>query len=169
MASHPDKVSDSGNLHEDTDETEKDVESGDREDHSAEGRREQVEEPVKDPNLIEWNGPDDPEYPMNWSVMKKGIITFTLGLMTFCATFASAVFSNAMVPIAMEYGVSTEVTTLGTSLFVLGFAVGPLVSSIFQAERPETFPPGCYQCCDQKGWFGSSRVSFDFPITSLDH
>lgn len=159
MASHPDQVFDSGNLHEDTHETEKDVESGDREDHGSEGRTEQVEEPVKDPNLIEWNGPDDPEYPMNWSVIKKGIITFTFGLLTFCVTFASAVFSSATVPIAMEYGVSTEVTTLGTSLFVLGFAVGPLVSVLyFKLKRRQIFLPAYCQCSDQKEWFGSSRV-----------
>ena len=44
-----------------------------------------------------------------------------------CVTFSSSVFSTATVPVAEEFGVSTEVTTLGTSLFVLGFAVGPLI------------------------------------------
>jgi DHA1 family multidrug resistance protein-like MFS transporter len=81
----------------------------------------------KDPNLIEWDGPDDPENPMNWPVTKKWIVTVALGLMTFCVTFASSVFSNATMPTAELFGVSSEVTTLGTSLFVLGFAVGPLV------------------------------------------
>ncbi|KIN05524.1 hypothetical protein OIDMADRAFT_38051 [Oidiodendron maius Zn] len=99
--------------------------------------------PAKDPNLIEWDGPDDPDNPMNWGRTKKWIVTVMLGLMTFCVTFASSVFSNATVPTAKEYGVSTEVTTLGTSLFVLGFAIGPLIwgpgSEAFGRKRPLFF------------------------------
>lgn len=102
--------------------SEKDLERGD-----VEGQK-KSEEPAKDPNLIVWDGPNDPENPMNWPASKKWIVTVSLGLMTFCVTFASSVFSNATVPTSKEFGVSTEVTTLGTSLFVLGFAVGPLVS-----------------------------------------
>lgn len=79
----------------------------------------------KDPNLIEWDGPDDPGNPMNWPRWKKWMVTIVLGLMTFCITFASSVFSTATVPTAIEFGVSTEVMILGTSLFVLGFAAGP--------------------------------------------
>jgi len=107
----------------------KDLETGDEagDDKKAEElKRKETKE--KDPNLIEWDGPDDPENPMNWPTAKKWIVTVTLGLMTFCVTFASSVFSNATVPTAELFGVSTEVTTLGTSLFVLGFGAGPLVS-----------------------------------------
>lgn len=46
---------------------------------------------------------------------------------TFCVTFASSVFSTATVPTAILFGVSEEVMVLGTSLFVLGFAFGPIV------------------------------------------
>lgn len=80
----------------------------------------------RDPNLIEFDGPNDPENPMNWSVKKKWVTTVALGFMTFCVTFASSVFSNATLDVAKLYNVSTEVSTLGTSLFVIGFAVGPL-------------------------------------------
>jgi hypothetical protein len=106
-----------------------DVEKGDQssdEEKAEQLRRKQSKQ--RDPNLIEWDGPDDPENPMNWPTSKKWIITIALGIMTFCVTFASSVFSNATVPVAELFGVSTEVTTLGTSLFVLGFGVGPLVT-----------------------------------------
>jgi MFS transporter, DHA1 family, multidrug resistance protein len=111
----------------DEESSDKDLERGNVE------REKKHEEPPKDPNLIVWDGPNDPENPMNWPASKKWIITVALGMMTFCVTFASSVFSNATVPTSIEFGVSTEVTTLGTSLFVLGFAVGPLVS---KALRP---------------------------------
>lgn len=42
-------------------------------------------------------------------------------------TFASAVFSPAIRPVAEEFGVSTEVSTLGTSLFLFGLGLGPLL------------------------------------------
>lgn len=109
--------------------SEEDLENG-REGEESKKAEDLKKKGEKDPNLIEWDGPDDPENPMNWAPRKKWIVTVMLGMMTFCVTFASSVFSNATVPVAELYNVSTEVTTLGTSLFVLGFAFGPLVSSI---------------------------------------
>lgn len=106
----------------------RDIEKGDEVADQAKAeaaKKEAIQQ--KDPNLIEWDGPDDPENPMNWRPVKKWTITLALGFMTLCVTFASSVFSNATVPVAKLYHVSTETTTLGTSLFVLGFAVGPLV------------------------------------------
>jgi DHA1 family multidrug resistance protein-like MFS transporter len=50
-----------------------------------------------------------------------------LGLMTVSVTFASSVFSTATVVTAKKFHVSEEVMVLGTSLFVLGFAFGPMV------------------------------------------
>lgn len=50
-----------------------------------------------------------------------------LGLMTISVTFASSVFSTAISPTSLQFGVSREVMVLGTSLFVLGFSFGPLV------------------------------------------
>ncbi|PGH23747.1 hypothetical protein AJ80_02176 [Polytolypa hystricis UAMH7299] len=83
--------------------------------------------PLKDPNLVEWDGPADPDNPVNWSLAKKWYITMMLALVTFCVTFSSSIFSQATGVTAELYGVSTEVTTLATSLVVLGFGLGPLV------------------------------------------
>lgn len=85
------------------------------------------DEPTKDPNLIDWDGPDDKENPMNWPFAKKAGATMSLAAATFCITFASSIFSTATGPTSMEFGVSEEVMILGTSLFVLGFAVGPMI------------------------------------------
>ncbi|KAF1963972.1 MFS general substrate transporter [Bimuria novae-zelandiae CBS 107.79] len=84
------------------------------------------EEPGHDPNLINWDGPDDPENPQNWKRGYKWFITIMLGVNTFVVTFASSIFMLEWTT-AQQFGVPTEVMTLGTSLFVLGFAVGPIV------------------------------------------
>jgi MFS transporter, DHA1 family, multidrug resistance protein len=80
--------------------------------------------------IVEFTGPDDPLNPLNWSIRKRVFATILLSLTTFVVTFASSVFSSALRVVAVEFGISDEVATLGTSLFVIGFAVGPLVLSI---------------------------------------
>ena len=89
---------------------------------SAEAQAEKI-----DPNVIEFDGPDDPLDPQNMPPWRKWVLAVSLGSITLVVTFASSVFSTATAVTANEFGVPLEVTTLGTSLFVLGFAFGPIV------------------------------------------
>ncbi|KAF5643833.1 major facilitator superfamily transporter [Fusarium sp. NRRL 52700] len=84
---------------------------------------------VRDPDntIVGWDGSDDPDNPKNWPNRKKWMITVSLGILTWVVTFARSIFSIETRPAAKEFGVSVEVMTLGTSLFVLGFAFGPLI------------------------------------------
>ncbi|KAK5999316.1 hypothetical protein QM012_005591 [Aureobasidium pullulans] len=77
--------------------------------------------------LVDWNGPDDPDNPQNWSKTKKWVITMMLSTLTFAATFASSVFSSATMATSERFRVNREVMVLGSSLFVLGFALGPIL------------------------------------------
>lgn len=79
----------------------------------------QLKAEQKDPNLVEWDGPDDPGNPMNWPRSKKWLNTMMLASVTFAVTFASSVFSAASGPTSNKFGVSPLVMVLGTSLFVL--------------------------------------------------
>ncbi|KAH8690332.1 major facilitator superfamily domain-containing protein [Talaromyces proteolyticus] len=94
----------------------------------------------KDSTLVDWNGPDDPENPQNWSALRKWMITTNMGLVAFCATFSSSIFSTATAATASESNVSQEVMILGTSVFVLGFSFGPIfwgpLSEIFGRRIP---------------------------------
>lgn len=94
-------------------------------DNSKDEKNDDEEE--KDPNLVDWDGPDDNENPKNFAQWRKRMITATTGIMTFTVTSASSVFSIATDATSAEFGVSTEVMTLGTALFVLGFAWGPII------------------------------------------
>jgi DHA1 family multidrug resistance protein-like MFS transporter len=91
------------------------------------GQRPEESGEEKDPNLVDWDGPDDCENAMNFPTWRKWLYTAIYGSMTFCITFASTVFSTATVATAKEFDVSVEVMTLGTSLFVAGFAIGPII------------------------------------------
>ena len=73
----------------------------------------------KDPNIVDWDGPSDPDNPKNWSSGRRIWITLCVSSLTFVITFASSVFSTATEVVSKKFHVSQEVTTLGTSLFVL--------------------------------------------------
>lgn len=82
----------------------------------------------RDEFLVEWQGPSDKGNPQNLPIWRKWLITMTLALLVLTTTFSSAVFSVAANAISQEYGVSVESAVFGaTSLFMLGFAVGPII------------------------------------------
>ncbi|KAL4812714.1 major facilitator superfamily domain-containing protein [Aspergillus spinulosporus] len=83
--------------------------------------------PNEDQYLVDWDGPNDPELPMNFPLWKKSFITCIFSTLTIWVTFSSSVFSAAAGVTSEEFHVSVEVMTLGTSLTVLGFTVGPLI------------------------------------------
>jgi hypothetical protein len=41
------------------------------------------EEKVQDPNIVGWDGPDDPENPLNWTTGRKVTATCSIALITF--------------------------------------------------------------------------------------
>ena len=56
---------------------------------------------------------------------RKFVITLSSATLTLTFTFSSSIMTAATVPLAKEFNVSTEVMILATSLFVLGFGIGP--------------------------------------------
>ncbi|THW73541.1 MFS general substrate transporter [Aureobasidium pullulans] len=102
----------------------------------------QIVPPEKEENnkIVSWDGEHDPKKPMNMPEHRKWMIVISTGLMTFCVSFASSVFSTTTFVTAELFGVSSEVMILGLSLYVLGFAFGPLVwgplSEAFGRTRP---------------------------------
>ncbi len=50
-----------------------------------------------------------------------------LAYITFVASFASAIFSAAIGEVSQQFHVSGEVSTLGISLYVLGFVLRSIV------------------------------------------
>lgn len=83
--------------------------------------------PEREEYVVEFGGFDDPRHAMNFPFKKKLIIATVLVFDSLAATFASSIFSAATVAVGQEFHVGREVVTLGTSLFVLGYAVGPSV------------------------------------------
>lgn len=94
--------------------------------------------------LVDFEGPDDPYRPLNWGFKKKAITTVLYGLTTMGATWASSIYSTGTDQISHEFGVSSEVGTLGTALLLFGLGLGPLVwaplSEVF-GRKPAVLGP----------------------------
>lgn len=79
--------------------------------------------------LVDWYTTDDPANPQNWSQGKKAVTALQICLYTFAFYMGSAIYTPSA-PYLMEiYGVSLEVTSLGLSLYVLAYGIGPLLFS----------------------------------------
>jgi multidrug resistance protein len=78
-------------------------------------------------DLVDFDGPDDPYHPLNWPMKKKVITTGIYGTVTMSATWASSSYSAGTRAIAQEFNVGTQTATLGTTLFLFGFGLGPLL------------------------------------------
>ncbi|KAG8164622.1 hypothetical protein KVR01_004897 [Diaporthe batatas] len=85
------------------------------------------QEKGRDPNIVDWYGPDDPENPQNWSNAKKFFVTFEICFLTFSVYIGSAIYSASIQDVMTVFGVSQVAATLGLTLFVAGYAVGPMV------------------------------------------
>lgn len=80
----------------------------------------------EDPFVVEFQK-DDPSNPMNWSSFRKWSVTTIATFSVFAVTLTSSAYSVSANEVFQSFDVSTEVFTLGLSLFVLGFAIGPAV------------------------------------------
>lgn len=83
--------------------------------------------PERDPYAVGFDGPDDPMFPHNWLTFKKIIICMAVGLSALSVSIGSAMFAEGSTQIMAEFHVGSVVATLGTSLYVFGFASGPVV------------------------------------------
>ena len=81
----------------------------------------------RDPNMVSWNGPDDPENPKNWPLKRKWVATFVVSSFTFISPVASAMVAPALPQIAQDLGIQNQVESQMTlSIFLLAYAFGPL-------------------------------------------
>lgn len=81
----------------------------------------------EDDLVIDWDGPEDPENPKNWTFAKKWRATLIVSLFTFISPVSSSMVSPAMQQVAQDLGITSSVELAMTvSVFVLAYAVGPL-------------------------------------------
>ncbi|KAK7546774.1 major facilitator superfamily domain-containing protein [Phyllosticta paracitricarpa] len=93
----------------------------------------------EDPFIVTWIE-NDPRNPMQWSQTLRWLVCISVAISTLAVAFVSSAYSGGVQQMMMDLGASKEVAILGVSLFVLGFAIGPLVwapcSELFGRQIP---------------------------------
>lgn len=90
--------------------------------------------------VVEYDGPDDPLHPQNWPMKKKAGFAVLLAYTSFCSTFTSSLFSASTTAVSQRFHVGSVVATLSTSLYVLGYAFGPLIWGPFSELQGRKLP-----------------------------
>ncbi|KAH1335533.1 hypothetical protein KXX35_006063 [Aspergillus fumigatus] len=105
-----------------------DLEEGTRDQSALEkSRTAKSDRSRRDPKLVTWDGPDDPENPKNWPNKKKWAAIITVSLFTFISPVSSSMVAPALPSIASDFHIEDQVSSqLTLSIFVLAYAVGPL-------------------------------------------
>lgn len=96
--------------------------------------------PDREEYVVEFDGAEDPLHAQNWPIKRKLMTAAMLGYFTFTAAFGSSIFSAATMTIANVFGVGITTGTLGVSLYVLGFATGPIIWAPFSELRGRRLP-----------------------------
>lgn len=95
-----------------------------------------------DAYLVELTSDDDPADAKTWPLSRKLTAALVLGFDTLVASWGSSVYSAAVTPVSEVFGVSSIVAILGLTLYICGFATGPLafapLSELYGRKTPIT-------------------------------
>ena len=86
------------------------------------------EEPERDANVVDFDGPNDPENPMNWKASKKWGMVALISAITFLTPLASSQFAPGVPEVMRDFNSTSDLLEgFMVSVYVLGFAFGPLI------------------------------------------
>ncbi|KAM5376445.1 hypothetical protein ACJZ2D_005499 [Fusarium nematophilum] len=77
---------------------------------------------------VDWDGPDDPERPVNWPKAKKWRVILTVSMLSFMTPFASSMLAPSIDEIMQEMNATNrDLGSFAVSVYLLGYAFGPLI------------------------------------------
>ncbi|ODV79947.1 MFS general substrate transporter [Suhomyces tanzawaensis NRRL Y-17324] len=78
---------------------------------------------------LDWDDPSDPANPQNWAPWKKWAITFTVALVCLTCSLGSSLYVSGTPQLMLRFGASQELVISGLTFYILGLALGPLMTS----------------------------------------
>ena len=79
--------------------------------------------------LVDWYSTDDPDNPQNWSLGKKLAVTAQICAYTMAVYMGSAIYAPSEVGIMKQFGVNAQLASMGLSMYVLAYGMGPMLFS----------------------------------------
>ncbi|KAF7553385.1 hypothetical protein G7Z17_g3675 [Cylindrodendrum hubeiense] len=84
--------------------------------------------PPRDPDIVDWEGPNDPANPHNWSSARKVMAVALVSTVTFVTPLASSIFSPSIEQVMLEFkSTNQELASFIVSVYLLGYCFGPLL------------------------------------------
>ncbi|CZR55956.1 related to multidrug resistant protein [Phialocephala subalpina] len=84
-------------------------------------------EESEDSNIVWWDGPDDPQNPLNFSKSLKVLNIAIVSAICFVTPLGSSMFAPGVPELMKEFkSDNIELASFVVSVYILGFAVGPL-------------------------------------------
>lgn len=89
-----------------------------------------IPEQKLDDKIVGWEGQNDPNMPLNFPQQKKFMLLVLISAITFVSPLASSMFAPGVGFMSREFGNKSEIlAAFSVSVFVLGYAFGPLLLS----------------------------------------
>ncbi|CAI7676292.1 unnamed protein product [Penicillium pancosmium] len=86
--------------------------------------------PKFEDDVVDWDGSHDPKNPLNWSGTKSFGHVVIVAVLSMAVNIASTMVAPVMEGISKDLGItSMTLATLAVNIYLLGFALGPLVIS----------------------------------------
>ncbi|KAJ5664196.1 major facilitator superfamily domain-containing protein [Penicillium longicatenatum] len=89
----------------------------------------------QNPFIVTWI-PDDPSNPKHYGMGKKIGITIDVSTATLTVGLGSSAYSGGVDQVEDYFNIGSEVATLDLSLYVVGFALGPIVRAFTGRQYP---------------------------------
>lgn len=106
--------------------------------------------PSREPYEVLYDGPNDPDHPYNFPTRKKFLFCFFVIIPPLNVSLGSAMFSQGITDIMEIYHVGWTVASLGASLYIVGFASGPVIwgpiSELFGRKIVMVLSSFAYEC-----------------------
>ncbi|KAF7552301.1 hypothetical protein G7046_g7463 [Stylonectria norvegica] len=82
----------------------------------------------RDPDIVDWDGPNDPANPQNWSNARKTVTVALVAAITFTTPLASSIFAPSIEQVMTEFHSTNEqLASFIVSVYLIGYCFGPLV------------------------------------------
>ncbi|KAH9844481.1 Major Facilitator Superfamily [Teratosphaeria destructans] len=82
----------------------------------------------RDSNVVDWDGPNDPANPQNWTSSTKWMQIAIQSLLTLLTPLASSMSAPGVPAVMQDFKSNNDLlATFVVSVYILGFAMGPLV------------------------------------------
>ena len=82
-----------------------------------------------DPRQVDWDSPDDPDNPFNWSPLRKWYCTMSTAFLCLVITLGSSIYVDSIPEMMVKWHISQTLGLAGLTFYLLGLAFGPTIAA----------------------------------------